>query len=303
MARGSDHVWEAWRSALWSQFLRLDSASPDDGFFGRIEPVVAGSQRLTAVHSTTQVTERTAAHLRLDPQDDVLVALQVDGTGGIEQDGRQTRLRPGDFACYITDRPYRLAFDGPFRQIILRLPRQRLACQIVGLGGVTARSFDGQRGAGLLARGFLQQMVENRSVLSDADLMAAEDVTARLLATAIRQGLTGDSVAETLRVERIKRIIEDELRDPHIDLSAIASREGISLRGLQRLFQAEGTTPSQWVADRRLSGIAADLRDPAQRRRSITDVALSWGMVDPSQFSRAFRKRFGMTARAWRVAD
>ncbi|MGO4852818.1 helix-turn-helix domain-containing protein [Phaeovulum sp. W22_SRMD_FR3] len=303
MTRGSNDVWEAWRSALWSRFLRLDSASQDDGFFGHIDPVVPGSNRLTRVHSTVQVTERTAAHLRGDPQDDVLFALQIEGQGGIEQGGRQTRLRPGDFACYLTDRPYRLAFDGPFRQIILRLPQERLACQITGLGGVTARRFDGQRGAGLLVRGFLQQMAENGPLLSDADLEEAEDVTARLLANAIRQGLAGDSTEETLRLERIKRSIERGLRDPAINLAAIAAREGISLRGLQRLFQAAGTTPSQWIADQRLRGIAGDLRDPAQRRRSITDLALSWGMTDPSQFSRAFRKQFGMTARAWRGAD
>jgi AraC-like DNA-binding protein len=43
--------------------------------------------------------------------------------------------------------------------------------------------------------------------------------------------------------------------------------------------------------------LRADLCDPALRNRTISDIAFSWGFVDASHFSRAFKARFGCTAR------
>ncbi|GAA2849981.1 hypothetical protein GCM10010472_03770 [Pseudonocardia halophobica] len=41
----------------------------------------------------------------------------------------------------------------------------------------------------------------------------------------------------------------------------------------------------------------ADLLDPTQRHRTISELAFDRGFVDASHFSRAFRARFGGTAR------
>tara|TARA_R110002126_G_scaffold64572_7_gene165410 strand:- start:3171 stop:4094 length:924 start_codon:yes stop_codon:yes gene_type:complete len=296
----SRRVWETWRAQLWSRFVRLESSSSDADFFGHVSASVPGSNRLSTVHSTTQITERTHTHLRRDPQDYMLFALQIEGHGFIEQDGRQARLDPGDFGCYMTDRPYRLAFDSPFRQVILRLPREKLADHLPCLSQMSARRFDGKAKAGLLAAGFIRQMSENGGSLTDADLANMESVTAQMLATAMHQGTEAQSDVETGRLERVKRRLREQLRDPDLDLAHVAATEGISLRTLQRLFQLDGVSPSQWVAEQRLQQVARILRDPAQAKRSITDIALSCGFGDLSHFSRTFRQRYGTTARNWR---
>jgi AraC-like DNA-binding protein len=299
----SRDTWEVWREQLWSRFVRLESTSSDDGFFGHVSAAVPDSCRLSTVHSTTQVTERTAVHLRRDPQDYVLFALQIEGHGFIEQDGRQARLETGDFGCYITDRPYRLAFDSPFRQIILRLPRDRLAERLPCLSQMTARRFDGRAKAGMLATGFIHQMVENGADLTDTILRDMETATAQMFATAIQQSIEGPGDAQIQRLDRVKRRLRAQLRDPELDLGDIATAEAMSLRTLQRLFQTEGLSPSQWVAEQRLTRVAGNLRDPAHAKRSVTDIALSWGFGDLSHFSRAFRQRFGTSARAWRSGN
>ena len=296
----SRRVWETWRSQLWSRFVRLESSSSDEDFFGHVSAAVPGSNRLSTVHSTTQITERTQANLRRDPHDDMLFAFQIEGHGFIEQDGRQARLDPGDFGCYMTDRPYRLAFDSPFRQVILRLPRHRLADHLPCLSQETARRFDGKAKAGLNAAGFIRQMTEQGGSLTDADLAGMDTVTAQMLATAIRQRTEMQGDAQTSRLERVKRCLRDQLRDPDLDFAHVAAAEGMSLRTLQRLFQLDGVSPSQWVAEQRLKQVAQILRDPAQAKRSITDVALSCGFGDLSHFSRTFRQRYGTSARNWR---
>ena len=46
--------------------------------------------------------------------------------------------------------------------------------------------------------------------------------------------------------------------------------------------------------------VRADLEDPRQRARSITEIALRWGFNDSAHFSRTFRARFGLSPRAVR---
>ena len=50
----------------------------------------------------------------------VLIALGKHGVGGVVQDGRETLIRPGEFAIYDTTRPYELHFDDAFTQTILQ---------------------------------------------------------------------------------------------------------------------------------------------------------------------------------------
>jgi AraC-like DNA-binding protein len=74
----------------------------------------------------------------------------------------------------------------------------------------------------------------------------------------------------------------------------------MSLRSFQRLFQIHGTTPTKWILDKRLEGVAEDLRVPALIGRSITEIAFSWGFNDLSHFNRAFRAKFGVSPKAFR---
>ena len=41
--------------------------------------------------------------------------------------------------------------------------------------------------------------------------------------------------------------------------------------------------------------------DPALRHRTIGDLAFSWGFVDASHFSRAFKARFGVGPTDYRL--
>jgi len=69
-----------------------------------------------------------------------------------------------------------------------------------------------------------------------------------------------------------------------------------SLRGIGNSF-------ADYVMQRRLDGVAADLRDPAHRSRVIGDIAFNWGFADLSHFARRFKQRFGIRASEWRHAQ
>jgi AraC family transcriptional activator of tynA and feaB len=50
-----------------------------------------------------------------------------------------------------------------------------------------------------------------------------------------------------------------------------------------------------------LEECAEALRDPAQRGRTVTEIALSHGFNNPSHFSRVFRARYKTTPREYRA--
>lgn len=300
MEKGSRQIWENWREKLWSNFVRLESSSSDDHFFGDVERAADDSNRLCRVRSTLQLTERTYGHIRSDQRELVLVALQRTGHGYVEQDDRQARLEPGDFAFYDTTRPYRLYFERPFEQTILRLPRKHFTDRLPAFNRLTARRFSGSSGAGRVATSFIEELGFNAPALRDHGLASFDVAAADLLCTAIQMAEDGRSASSETTLERIQRKLLAHIRDPHLDLAHIAGSEDMSLRSLQRLFHAFGTTATQWISERRLNGIAAELRSPANASRSATDIALSWGFNDVSHFSRAFKRQFGMAPSEWR---
>jgi AraC-like DNA-binding protein len=69
------------------------------------------------------------------------------------------------------------------------------------------------------------------------------------------------------------------------------------------LFEAEGTTVSAWIRERRLECcrielIATDLAD-----QSVSEIGTRWGFWDAAHFSRLFKSRFGVSPSAYRSAS
>ncbi|WP_433292744.1 helix-turn-helix domain-containing protein [Pseudonocardia sp. CA-142604] len=72
---------------------------------------------------------------------------------------------------------------------------------------------------------------------------------------------------------------------------------------LHRAFAGEPCSLSEWIWAQRLDAVRTDLCAPSLRHRTISDLAFSWGFVDASHFSRAFKARFGCTARDVRLGQ
>ncbi|WP_375192277.1 helix-turn-helix domain-containing protein [Marinobacter sp.] len=97
----------------------------------------------------------------------------------------------------------------------------------------------------------------------------------------------------------LQQRINDHLSEP-LTLSGMASWVNLSPYHFARLFRATfGCAPYQYVQEQRLLRSRDLLRTS---RLKITAVALTCGFNDSSQFSRAFRARFGLTPSAYRSA-
>ncbi|WP_246116522.1 MULTISPECIES: GlxA family transcriptional regulator [Cobetia] len=100
-----------------------------------------------------------------------------------------------------------------------------------------------------------------------------------------------EDLADPLLRRAIMRM-ESELEAP-LSIQALAQELGLSWRQLERRFHhGVGCTPQAFQAERRLVHARSLLHDT---RHSITDIALACGFTSHPSFSRAFRRRFGIT--------
>lgn len=97
------------------------------------------------------------------------------------------------------------------------------------------------------------------------------------------------------RLELAKREIVRRRREPDLKVTSIAREQGVTPRYLQRLFEAEGSSFSEFLRDSRLDLAFDMLKDGSHDHAGISTVAYECGFSDLSHFNRSFRKRFERT--------
>jgi AraC family transcriptional activator of tynA and feaB len=290
-----------WREMVLRLFADVQiAAKVDDRFHGRMQSRLFEGMRMTVVDATSQAVERRHREAREQYEDCYFAVLMLDGTQWLEQDGRQVRLTPGDFALYDAARPHRLTFSRQWGEIILNIPRASLDRELEGAGHCTATRVGCDRGVGALLRTYLNGLVQEMGTLRTDELARLSRHTVGLIGTALA-GVRPD--AATLArgrqpsLLRAKALVEQHLADPLLDTATIAAALHLSPRYLNKLFEEERTSLMRYVWGRRLERCREDLRDPARATLRIGDIAMRWGFNDLSHFSRVFRERFGQSPR------
>jgi AraC-like DNA-binding protein len=131
-----------------------------------------------------------------------------------------------------------------------------------------------------------------------AEAMAANhlyDLVALTLDGIAKGGASrNDRSIRAARLELVKRDVLDRRRNPDLTVEAIARRQGVTVRYIHRLFEAEGVTFSEFLRDNRLELAYRALR-MTPSSATIASIAFDVGFCDLSSFNRAFRRRYGAT--------
>jgi AraC-like DNA-binding protein len=124
-------------------------------------------------------------------------------------------------------------------------------------------------------------------------------LAALLLRTAVRRAGPELAQAEQVRL-RTDAIIYEQAVDPNLTPATIAGQLNISLRQLYRAFN--GTeSPAARIRRRRLER-AAEILAARSGPGHVERVAMECGFASAEYFSRAFRREFGLSPRAYRSA-
>ncbi len=233
----------------------------------------------------------------------VAIALQVTGSGVLEQHGRTARLIAGSWSICSSSEPYVLSSPTASHRLVVLIPNNRLE-RGIALRAVTARALTGTSGVSRLAFGAASWLVEE---LDSMTTVRAEDLAeslSRLMNLAIYERTRQHSAepAQRTLADRIREYIQQHLHDPDLSLDIIARDLNASKRSLHRAVSELDGSIHNLIWHARLERCRADLGDPAKSQHSIANIAQSWGFKNSTHFSRAFRARFGMSAREARRA-
>ncbi|MFJ8142307.1 helix-turn-helix transcriptional regulator [Streptomyces sp. NPDC096013] len=162
-------------------------------------------------------------------------------------------------------------------------------------------------GSGPLLRSFLVEAAARASGLAAVEVARFGDAALHLAAAVLERHFVGgvDMCPQSQQPELmtcVRGFIDRNLGNPSLTPSLVASVHHISIRNLQRLFKEEGTTPSDWIRQRRLENSRRELCDTELRSASIREIGLRNGFAQPSDFSRVFRARYGVPPGRFRHA-
>jgi AraC-like DNA-binding protein len=294
-----------WQDIVCDVFVELDCRSDRaTDFHGAITSAMVGNSKCSEVISTQQHVRRTPSRISRANGEFILFALGGHGVGGVQQDGRETVIRPGEFAFYDTTRPYELKFNGDFRQTIFQVPRESLRRRVSGIENLTAISFTPDRPLEKLAFSFISSVAEIAGQLEADTAQRLADQAIDLVAVAMSERLGAAPLSSSSHraalLCRIKTYILAHLHDPDLNLGDTAVALGISSRYVNDLLADEATSFQRYVLAQRLERCKRDLSSPMLAQQHVGEIAFRWGFSDLSHFGRAFREQFGMPPRDWR---
>ena len=254
---------------------------------------------------------RSAAIYRLPPEfidnDDVVVTVGLTSCYEAHQFDRLLNLKPGEAIVLTASEPVFLKVPTYGEYINVRAPRRTLSSLVAGLDAAYGRPIPADNPA-------LRLLTRYIGIIEETESLAAPDLQRQavthihdLMALAI--GATRDAAeiaksrgARAARLRAIKQDIATLLDQPDLSVATIAVRHRIKPRWVQRLFESEGTTFTEYVLAQRLVRAHRLLTDPLYANQKVSTIALDIGFGDLSYFNRAFRQRYGTTPSELRPA-
>jgi AraC-like DNA-binding protein len=242
--------------------------------------------------------DRRRRHVRLLDADLCKVDVVAQGEVVVEQDGRQARLHPGDFAFVDLSRPAHWTNAWSTRVVAIAFPRKLLPLPADDAAQLTAVGMTGDDGTGALFSSTARQLARQVDRLDPAGGARVGTATLDLLTVALaghldRHDEVPGDVSQRALLLRVRAFIEGRLADPELTPGTVASAHHVSLRSLYKLFEGEQTSVASLIRQRRLERCRRDLLDPSLRGVPVSAIAARWGLTNAAHFSRAFRAAYG----------
>ena len=288
-----------WCDVFGRQVVRANIESRSDDPF----EAEAAIRALPGLRRASFVSK--AAHLErplnmvADGDDAVVLLVSERGTLTASQRGRDVSLRTGHATLLLHAEPSavthaQIRFQG------LIVPRAPVAALVTAVEDAAMRPVARSNAALRLLMSYLKTISGDIAV-QPPDLRAlavnhVHDLVAMIIG-ANRDGavITQDRGVAAARLATIKADIIERIGLGDASIEAVAMRQGVTPRSIQRLFEREGSTFSSFKLEHQLACARRMLRNRQYAGWTIGDIAFAAGFGDLSYFHRVFRRRFGAT--------
>ncbi|WP_245350416.1 helix-turn-helix domain-containing protein [Bradyrhizobium sp. UFLA03-84] len=256
----------------------------------------AAGMDIAQVAGDIGVVRRDERDIRLDYGEFFFLLVQLEGTCGVEQQGQQSIISPGDCILVDSSLPSNFYFNGQFiNHLSVHLPRQLLLAERPNDFEVSRR-LGAEDPMSTMLRALVAKMLQ-----TPANHQRSGELR-QLLLHATRQAFATDTAVAPLcpkerasgRLEFARALVDRHLTAECLTPQWLAGRLGVSMRTLQEDFSTVGTTITSFIRDRRLR-LARDRLIEKQRGAeggTIAEIAFSSGFNDISYFNRCFKKAF-----------
>jgi len=245
---------------------------------------------------------RTPRLIAEDANDDLILRINTSGDATFSAGRRELSLSSG---AILTDAAEVSVLDRPIfgGSAAIRIPRSALTSLVVDVDDKIMRPISRETSAFKLLVSYVSALLSDDTPPPSAELpdLVASHVTDLV---AVTLGATRDAAYEAngrgisaSRLHAAKTYIARNCARQNLSAADVAAHLGVTTRHLQRLFEAAGTTFSNFVMDQRLTRAYRMLCDPQFRFWEIGKIGHHVGFTDPSHFGRCFRKVYGSTPR------
>lgn len=268
----------------------------DEPFFARASITFLPDLLLSRALNSASRFARTPHAIARSGIDDILVLVYLNGSFTCEIDERVDLVQAREIAFFDLSRPFSIQSDH-VDNISLAVSRRRLAELMPSMHDI--HGFVLRQGATkqlLLAH--LQACIEVAPRISTAESLSISDATLQLVAAGLqsakRKAAGSAAHVGLASLTDMKRFIEERLGQADLGPDVLMESFSLSRATLYRLFEPLGGVAA-FILDCRLNRALAAITAPHAAHLRLKQLAHDLGFAHPTSFTRAFKKRFGMS--------
>ncbi len=283
-------VWRSWFDSVYDVDLPTADAQ---GFLAESRQWALGDIGIGWVTAPGLRVVRSKTLLRSNPVDHWVIAI---GQRETEVQAPNTSLLVPAQTPFLISLGERVTSErAADDRLNLYLPRDGFADIATQLDA--ARNTMLGTGLGKLLGDFLRNLARELPRLTPEDLPRVQAavramVGACVMPTADRMVLASDQIDKT-RLGKIRQVVRRNIESPQLDTAMLCGALGVSRTQLYRLMQGQGGV-ERYIRRLRLEACRERLASASQTG-TIAEIVAKLGFDDASQFSRAFRREFGVS--------
>ncbi|MGC2043521.1 MAG: AraC family transcriptional regulator, partial [Pseudolabrys sp.] len=291
-----------WRDHYCRMVMKLDIEPINDAPLecSILTRALPGVQIMSTAMSPTRIT-RTREFLA-DSNGDLIFIINQSGSVNARARNRDILLREGDALLMSTGEVK--VFDRSVHggSLSFRIPRSSLSSIVADVDDVVMQLIPQNTEALKLLAGYAAPLFNDITLATPEFRRTAVNHLHDLVALALgaahdSAGLPGGRGVPAARLRMAKAYIIENSNRRDLSVGGVAAHLGLTPRNLQRLFESEGTTFSEFLLAQRLSRAHRMLTEPRLAQSAVGAIAYDAGFGDLSYFNRSFKRRYGTTPR------
>ncbi len=291
-----------WREQYGRKALKLDFEPTNEGSF---ECAVAfralpGVQIMTTAMSPARIIRRH--EFIADSNEDLIFIINQTGTATASARGRELVVREGDALLMSTSEVKVFERHSHGGSISFRIPQSAISSAVTNVYDVVMQLIPHDTEILKLLAGYAAPLFNEIALATPEFRRTAGGHLLDLIALALgatddAAGLARKRALPAALLGKAKSYIIENSPRRDLSIGAVASHLGVTPRHLQRLFEREDTTFSEFLLTQRLSRAHYMLTKSRLAESRVSTIAYDVGFGDLSYFSRSFKKFYGARPR------